>query len=229
MANQEPKIKTHDYIVPTSSTGSTTTIRISEPNLTSENLGLETWASSHILASQLHHLSSKITFPSSSNPSNLLPVLELGAGTGLVGISAATLWSQDVVLTDLAPIVPGLEANIALNEPGLQEAKAVVKAGTLDWMQPTHLSISEEKQSQTAAHVILIADCIYSEEHPELLSNVALKWLTRDKQARLIIAYPLRVCYLDEIREMWSRLEEGGLEACEESRPQTGSRHSIMF
>ncbi|KEQ99962.1 hypothetical protein AUEXF2481DRAFT_25835 [Aureobasidium subglaciale EXF-2481] len=218
MATEERSFKTQDFTVPSNGSGETIQVRISEPNLTSENLGLETWAASHILASQLHHIGPKIQFPTPS--SNILPILELGAGTGLVGVTASTLWRQPVVLTDLAPLVPALDANIDLNLEGLQKANTYMEAGTLDWKYPTTLLIKDEERPQTEAHVIFAADTIYSEEHPELLANVILKWLRKDKEARFVIAYPLRVCYIDYIREMWERLEEGGMEAMEEGREE---------
>ncbi|KAI4730360.1 hypothetical protein E4T49_01750 [Aureobasidium sp. EXF-10728] len=207
MTAEERSFKTQDFTVPSNGSGETIQVRISEPNLTSENLGLETWAASHILASQLHHL-------------GVLPILELGAGTGLVGVTAATLWKQPVVLTDLAPLVPALDANIHLNSEGLEKANTTMEAGTLDWKHPTTLLVKDEQRPQTEAHVIFAADTIYSEEHPELLANVILKWLRKDKEARFLIAYPLRVCYIDYIREMWERLEEGGMEAMEEGREE---------
>jgi hypothetical protein len=218
MAPQERSFKTQDFTVPSNGSGETIQVRISEPNLTSENLGLETWAASHILASQLHHLGPKIQFPAPS--SDVLPILELGAGTGLVGVTAATLWKQPVVLTDLAPLVPALDANINLNLEGLQKANTNMEAGTLDWVHPTTLIVKDEQRPQTQAHVIFAADTIYSEEHPELLADVVLKWLRKDKEARFLIAWPLRVCYIDYIREMWERLEEGGMEAIEEGREE---------
>ena len=218
MATEERSFKTQDFTVPSNGSGETIQVRISEPNLTSENLGLETWAASHILASQLHHIGPKIQFPTPS--SDVLPILELGAGTGLVGVTAATLWKQPVVLTDLAPLVPALDANIDLNSEGLRTANTHMEAGTLDWKHPTTLIVKDQQQPQTQAHVIFAADTIYSEEHPELLANVILKWLVKDKEARFIIAYPLRVCYIDYIREMWERLEEGGMEAFEEGREE---------
>ncbi|THW94733.1 hypothetical protein D6C90_08011 [Aureobasidium pullulans] len=218
MATEERSFKTQDFTVPSNASGETIQVRISEPNLTSENLGLETWAASHILASQLHHIGPKIQFPTPS--SDVLPILELGAGTGLVGVTAATLWKQPVVLTDLAPLVPALDANIDLNSEGLRTANTHMEAGTLDWKHPTTLIVKDQQQPQTQAHVIFAADTIYSEEHPELLANVILKWLVKDKEARFIIAYPLRVCYIDYIREMWERLEEGGMEAFEEGREE---------
>lgn len=214
MAQAQRLRRQASFTIPSSTTGSTLKLHISEPELKSENLSLETWAASHILASQLHHLGPSITFPP-ADP-NVLPILELGAGTGMVGIAAALLWERDVVLTDLAPLVPALTANIALNPPSNANTKML--AGTLDWTSPTRLLISSTLQPQTSAQVIFAADTIYSSEHPELLCNVILRWLARNRDARFIMAYPLRMCYIEEIREMWERLEEGGLVALKEGR-----------
>ncbi|KAK6499503.1 hypothetical protein TWF506_004133 [Arthrobotrys conoides] len=220
------------FQIPTStnsnSTNSTISIKITEPNLTAQNLPLETWASSHILASLLRHI--KINFPTSSNNKDIdvLPILELGAGTGLVGISAGAIWQKPVILTDLEPIIPGIQLNVDINTTDnplntLDENKPEsIRCGTLDWKSPTILSMHTDKRmyfsTNTKAHVILAADTIYSEEHPGLLSDVIKNWLYKDKEARVVIAYPMRVAYLEEIRELWDRFEEVGLEAVDEGK-----------
>lgn len=203
------------YTVPSSSS-TRIVVKITEPNLRAQSLSLETWASSHILASQLHHLTPSINFPPSS--SDIVPILELGAGTGLVGIPAAVFWKQPVILTDLEPIVPGLDANIVLNADILERSGTTVEAGTLDWADPSALVVKGQKRTETKVHVLLAADVIYSEEQPEMLEKVIFHWLHRHKDARLIFAWALRVCYLDEIRDMWTRLEEGGLECVQEGQ-----------
>ncbi|KAK6510287.1 hypothetical protein TWF481_005004 [Arthrobotrys musiformis] len=220
------------FTVPTDPSGSTTiAVKITEPNLSAQNLPLETWASSHILASLLRNIN--IKFPTESNDKDIdvLPVLELGAGTGLVGISAGAVWRQPVILTDLEPIIPGIQLNVDINTVGggvldddiMSGLKPEsVRCGTLDWKSPSILSINADKRiyfsSNSKAHVILAADTVYSEEHPGLLTDVIKNWLYVDSEARLIIAYPMRVAYLEEIRELWDRFEEAGLEAVDEGK-----------
>ncbi|RVD81447.1 uncharacterized protein DFL_009311 [Arthrobotrys flagrans] len=200
---------TKTFQVPVDTAGTTISIKITEPNLTAQNLPLETWASSHILASLLRHIN--INFPVSSNNKDIdvLPILELGAGTGLVGISAGTIWQKPVILTDLEPIIPGVKPD-------------AINCGTLDWKSPTILSMHTDKRiyfsTNSKAHVILAADTVYSEEHPRLLGDVIKNWLDKDREARVVIAYPMRVAYLEEIRELWERFEEVGLEAIDEGK-----------
>ncbi|GAB7338370.1 hypothetical protein MBLNU457_4670t1 [Dothideomycetes sp. NU457] len=215
-------------------------INITELALSADNLSHETWASSYILASLIHRLDVRFPeIPSAINteprPETVIPVVELGAGTGLVGLTAATCWNQRVVLTDLAPIVPGLKANVDVNAALLNsvgDKGVVVDCGTLDWVRPDQLILpsadgKEEEVfelSSTKAHVLLAADTCYSTEHPRLLSGVILKWLRRHPEARVVLGTALRVAYLDEITELWNRLEEGGMEVVaqgqEEAREQ---------
>ncbi|KAF4549650.1 Lysine methyltransferase-like protein 1 [Elsinoe fawcettii] len=222
------------------SPSTTEDILITEPALRADNLVLETWASSSILASQLHLL--PISFPAPS--SSIIPILELGAGTGLVGIAAAAVYGRDAILTDLPPIVPGLEANIAINaellsaverQGGTQHfvngsgqgaaeraagERVEVQAGVLDWTRPEVCAVEGKEYSatETKAQLILAADTLYSEEHPVLLSQTVERWLRRDSTARFVMGTALRVAYLDEIRDLWDKLEGVGLVCVEEGK-----------
>ncbi|XP_038191685.1 protein-lysine methyltransferase METTL21D [Arvicola amphibius] len=84
-------------------------------------------------------------------------VLELGSGTGAVGLMAATL-GADVVVTDLAELQDLLKMNINMNK---HLVTGSVQAKVLKW--------GEELEDVTSPDYILMADCIYYEESLEPL------------------------------------------------------------
>lgn len=163
----------------------------------------------------------------------IIEVLELGAGTGVVGLAAAVLWRANVILTDLPSVAPNLAQNALLNADLLSSAGANVSAGALDWSHPSTLvfpnelaeftlrgatASREEMQGPRKARIIIAADTVYSEEHPADLSNVILNWLEKHEKARLFLCWPLRVGMIDHFNEFWRLLEEGGLVVKEEGR-----------
>ncbi|XP_068938418.1 protein N-lysine methyltransferase METTL21D isoform X2 [Petaurus breviceps papuanus] len=85
-------------------------------------------------------------------------VLELGAGTGAVGLMAATL-GADVIVTDLEELQDLLKLNIKLNEHLITGS---VQAKVLKWGE-------ERKDYFSPPDYILMADCIYYEESLEPL------------------------------------------------------------
>ena len=225
------------FQIPTGTKDDTTIpIHIAAPDIKAENLPLSTWTASVVLAAQLHKFNFSLSQPSSllDHGSRLpIPVLELGAGTGLVGLSAACLWKTRVVLTDLPPIVEGLVGNVKLNMEVIGGSGGAVECGTLDWSRPGEMVLAADAavgnfgegngknavvSSSRKARIILAADTIYDAEHPALLTGAIFVWLESSKEARVCICYPLRVAYLDEIRELWGRLEEGGLECVGEGK-----------
>ncbi|XP_031279897.1 protein N-lysine methyltransferase METTL21A-like [Pistacia vera] len=66
------------------------------------------WDSAVILA---HYMATHLDFQTKS-------VLELGAGAGLPGLTAARLGASRVVLTDVKPLLPGLTNNVKANGLG---------------------------------------------------------------------------------------------------------------
>lgn len=58
-------------------------------------------------------------------------VLELGSGTGIIGLSLAQMGARRVVLTDLEQQLPLLRSNIAFNED--DHAGCLVSAAALPW------------------------------------------------------------------------------------------------
>ncbi|KAJ4457491.1 putative protein N-lysine methyltransferase METTL21D [Paratrimastix pyriformis] len=91
-------------------------------------------------------------------------ILELGAGTGLLGVALAKHGAR-VVITDLPKTLPVLERNIAMNGiayPGPERAEAPdcpgwARAMAIDWFAPPAL----EAVSARPLDLIIASDCIY--------------------------------------------------------------------
>ncbi|RMZ91800.1 hypothetical protein DV736_g958, partial [Chaetothyriales sp. CBS 134916] len=145
-------------------------IQLHEPSLTGDNLGLKTWASSLLLARRLMTLKAEVAWDRGR-------VLELGAGTGLVGISAACLWGASVVLTDLPDIVPNLAKNVSLNSDHILASGGEAETRRLDWSNASDMPQHESEKY----HTVIAADPIYSSEHPKLLANAILRSLAAER------------------------------------------------
>lgn len=152
-------------------------LTIHEPTLTADNLGLKTWASSYLLSKRLLQLPLPHFAPGAR-------ILELGSGTGLVGLSAAGTWDVPVLLTDLPEIVPNLRRNVDANRAIL---KSKVDVAVLDWRDDAGGRKECEKFD-----VVLAADPIYSPEHPALVAGMVDVWMKKGPQARAVVEIPLR-------------------------------------
>lgn len=205
--------------------GNTLAVQVYErAGLQAESLGLITWGASFVLANLLYKWKSLV--PASEPNSSILPVIELGAGTSLVGISAAAVWQVSVIVTDLAPIIQGLADNVAANEALLAERKASVRAGALDWHTPQKLTLDKDEgtisAADTKARILLASDTLYDEDHPGLQVDTITAWLAPGPDSRVIFCYVLRHAYVDHIRNFWELLQEAGLECVEEGRQDAG-------
>ncbi|CAI5744107.1 unnamed protein product [Peronospora destructor] len=107
-------------------------VHIGEVGNASKGTGLTTWDGSVVLAKYLEYqrrddLAGK-------------KVVELGAGTGLVGISAALLGAQQVILSDLDYVVDNLANNVAetmkLAAHAGRPVDCDVSTRVLDWFNP---------------------------------------------------------------------------------------------
>ncbi|KAG9755000.1 VPS28-domain-containing protein, partial [Aureobasidium melanogenum] len=215
----------------TSSHEQDTTIQVSihEPALTEDNLGLKTWASSFVFARNWHTLRDRI--PLIFDKDENATILELGAGTGLVGIAAAAVLGANVLLTDLPEIVPNLERNITSNEDIINSRNGSACAAMLDWTVPEKIIYPEktnesrrpliaEEESSTYP-LIVAADPIYSKEHPGWLVQTINCHLSHVPDARVLIQIPIREAYAEERADLKDRMVGIGLELCHE-QTETG-------
>jgi predicted nicotinamide N-methyase len=178
-------------------TGLDFNIHLHEPTLTQDNLGLKTWSSAVLMSQRLHNVRSLL-------PQRFDRVLELGAGTGLVGIAAASTWNCHAVLTDLPEILPNLRRNVDLNRDLIATRLGKVETRALDWADEADVASDEENKFM----VILAADPIYSPDHPRLLVNAVRRWISWSPQARFVVELPLRDRYDAERRQLRKVLHE---------------------
>ena len=142
---------------------------------------------------------------------NRLRVLELGAGTGLVGIAAACVWEADVTLTDLPEIVPNLKRNVEMNGELVERYGGRTATAVLDWADPGN--VPEQCKRYPVA---IAADPLYSPEHPKLLVDTLIRWLEWRSDSCFIVELPLRGGYDVERAELHMRLKDSGLRMVDE-------------
>ncbi|KAK0618006.1 putative methyltransferase-domain-containing protein [Bombardia bombarda] len=173
-------------------------LSIREPPITGDALGLKTWGSSYVLAQLLRQFASTTTTPAGPL-SHLFPahqqqppeVLELGSGTGLLGLAAACIWKTTVVLTDLDMIMPNLRHNAELNRATVEACGGRVDTAALTWgAEP------EENDPRFAEgnqyKLILAADAVYDDNHPVLLASATNAHLSLCPDARALAMIPMR-------------------------------------
>ena len=108
---------------------------IREPALTGDSLGFKTWGSSYVLSQHLPRMAETSLFrlfdETLGQPKP--DVLELGSGTGLLGLAAAAHWKVPVALSDLPNIVPNLRENVAKNTELIKSRGGSLSVGDLTW------------------------------------------------------------------------------------------------
>ncbi|KAI9261912.1 putative methyltransferase-domain-containing protein [Helicostylum pulchrum] len=109
-------------------------------------------------------------------------IVEIGAGTGLVGLAVAKLCPdiKQMVITDQINMMNLMQENIKLNH-----LDALVKAKVLNWGEKI------EQPELSNADVILASDCVYHEEAFPVLVDTFLS-LTTNEKTIIYLAYRKR-------------------------------------
>lgn len=203
------------FRIPTSSTPFD--LSIHEPTLTGDELGLKTWAASYMLAKRLHTFD---VIPADTQ--KRLQVLELGSGTGLVGLAMAGL-GADVLLTDLPSICPNLARNAQGNLDVVSQNNGVARTAVLDWTYPASCKLLADNADISCNLtipekflLILAADSLYSTDHPRMLVDTINVWLSKEDNAKVIVELPYRDAYLPQIQDFRQRMSNIGLQISEE-------------
>lgn len=91
-------------------------------------------------------------------------VLEIGSGTGAVGLSAALLDAKLVVLSDVSIVKPFLRKNLHICRQTYPDISAEVE--TYDWSSSADLLLSKYHTVRPNPDIILISDCILPRLYP---------------------------------------------------------------
>lgn len=140
------------------------TLRLAQdPN--SGNLGLTVWDASIVLAAWADRNARKGELSRARVSGKR--VVDLGSGAGVAGLALALL-GADVILTDVAPVLPLLRTNADVNIgpaarrflPGGSGSAGAVAVLEYDWLQPDTWA---PVLAGGPADYILMCDCVYKE------------------------------------------------------------------
>merc|ERR1712212_169411 len=123
--------------------------------------GVVVWDAAIVLAKYLQTVQAQLKSRS---------VIELGSGTGAVGLSAAALGASPVILTDLSALEKLIQHNISLNSSVISRDKCTV--APLVWGDKEQ---GEQAIKETGGQpdFILLSDCVfYSESVPPLVESL---------------------------------------------------------
>lgn len=140
-------------------------VLIGEKNNTGLGTGLTIWDGSTVLAKYLEHQAIALELSRQT-------VLELGAGTGVVGLAASAAGARFVYLSDLHYTLHNTEENIRRNAGVL---RGPVEAFELDWFKPRlPPPCARQDGNEGSVSLVLGADIVWiSELIPPLVKTLA--------------------------------------------------------
>ena len=143
-------------------------------------------------------------------------VIEIGAGTGVVGLALARLGAKSVVMTDKASQLPLMERNVEHNRPGGDPSAdiAPVHCAELCWGDDWRHECDDSLSRRDAFDTIICADCVYP-DRPSGLATVLLDLLDLNPSATLLLAFERRPppasapAGTDHARDFFERMRAG--------------------
>ncbi|KAF8552735.1 hypothetical protein OG21DRAFT_1465295 [Imleria badia] len=141
--------------------------------------------------------------------------LELGAGTGLLGLALAPI-VRTYTITDIRPLLPLIRKNVSLNSPGwrdgsLGDSKPNITIEELDWLALASLTSSTararycppESTDLVAWDVVFAVDCIYNPSLLPALVDTIDAVSTAGRTWVLVVAELRQEDVLREFLDLW--------------------------
>jgi predicted nicotinamide N-methyase len=122
-------------------------------------------------------------------------VLELGSGTGVVGIACGYAGASEVLMTDLHESLPICRANLEINT-GLITVGSKVNVCELEWGNDNHLATIKHRVG--AFDLVLGSDIVYHQS-PEILTALVKTIVSASNpNTKVLIAYEDREGMVDD-------------------------------
>jgi hypothetical protein len=173
-SDEEEEALTRDFSFPTAF-GEPIEITLNDAPLSGTDhtdVGLQSWGASIVLSSMMCAHPAHFGLTSEDLPTQAR-VIELGAGTGLVGLTLAKLLPDtgvegaSITATDYHPaVLQNCKANIETNFSSISYAAPPIDTAKLDWSQPpAHL--------KSTSDLLIASDVVYAPEHATWLRDCA--------------------------------------------------------
>ncbi|KAL9939021.1 hypothetical protein V8E36_001834 [Tilletia maclaganii] len=195
------------YLFETSG-GDKVSVRSQEASLTNDALGGRTWGAAPLLARHLlNDPETSRLFQSPASSGDPIRLLELGAGTGLVGFALAQLHHSltgprrdlHLVLTDHHPnVLANLAATTALNGIGVDSMRCVVQIRKLDWQAVYETQQGTREPSGYSSTAQTLPEQADAAMDPAWLAPIPFE----DRSVDILIAAD---CVYDPLHPFWIR------------------------
>lgn len=163
---------------------STVTIR----QLTSQGLSFQLWPAASTFVTLLDYYrrdptNSPLTATLSSLKPSPLNILELGSGTGIVGIAAAITLSANVTVTDLPHVLDNLNFNAQTNAEVVERFGGKVHVAPLRWGEADDVETLGRN-----VDLILASDVVYHDHlYEPLLKTLRLMMTSKQLEGKRLI------------------------------------------
>ncbi|CAK7339567.1 unnamed protein product [Dovyalis caffra] len=158
--------------------------------LPSQGLSFQLWPAATTLVTLLDNHSTSPLSPildAISNGPTLgsLRILELGSGTGIVGIAAAVTLGAKVMVTDLPHVIPNLQFNVDANVDVLASRGGTVSVAALRWGEDADVEAVGREFDLVLASDVVYYDHLYD----PLLKTLRLLMLGEGKKMVFVMAH----------------------------------------
>ncbi|XP_075498442.1 uncharacterized protein LOC142536915 [Primulina tabacum] len=159
--------------------------------LPSKGLSFQLWPAAAALVTLLdryragHSTTSALSSLIDAQQPHRLRILELGSGTGVVGIAAAALLRASVTITDLPHVLPNMRYNTDANAGILDLCGGDVNSASLSWG-----NIGEMEAIGREYDVILASDVVYHDHlYEPLIQTLKFYLLGSEKEMVFLMAH----------------------------------------